>query len=101
MSEFDPSAPLGAALGNAENPGFQILSCRDDISSLAPLVLGSFNFTLKETTGAATDAGLSFPLIEACDEGYSPPLIPQPAIGSSELLAFCKWAHPLNIITVS
>ncbi|KAL6876302.1 fungal-specific transcription factor domain-containing protein [Trichoderma longibrachiatum] len=88
MSEFDPSAPLGAALDNAENPGFQILSCRDDISSLAPLVLGSFNFTLKETTGAATDAGLSFPLIEAYDEGYSPPLIPQPAIGSSELLAF-------------
>ncbi|KAL6879365.1 fungal-specific transcription factor domain-containing protein [Trichoderma novae-zelandiae] len=87
-AEFDHFAALGAALDGTDTHGHQILPYGQAISPAVTLALGPCNLTCEETTESIADNSLLFPLIEAYSKAYSPPLSFQPAIGSSELLAF-------------
>ncbi|PTB61745.1 hypothetical protein BBK36DRAFT_1131105 [Trichoderma citrinoviride] len=76
------------ALDSIDIHGYQTSLYSNEIPSATPAVWGSLNLGWKETTDSIGDSNLPFPLVETYDEAYSRPLTSQPAIGSSELLAF-------------
>ncbi|KAL7811924.1 fungal-specific transcription factor domain-containing protein [Trichoderma gracile] len=88
VSDCDPFATLDAASDMVDTHGHQTLACSHEIPPAVALALGSSNLGWEDTAGFTGDDDMLLPSIEAYGEAYPPPLTPQPALGSSGLLAF-------------